>query len=92
MTKFIAPILNSRWTWAAITVITSLVMTSGFMFTRIRGTPYSGPGGQWIMAGYQNQFGQEVHVVAAICKCYRYQLSTSSAHLSLQMAFWHYLS
>lgn len=37
------------------------------MFTRIRGSPYSGGDGQWIAAGYQNQFGQEVQVIAFIC-------------------------
>ncbi|KAF8163316.1 oligosaccharyl transferase subunit OST3/OST6 family [Crassisporium funariophilum] len=63
---FIAPIVQSRWTWAAGTVIVSLVMTSGFMFTRIRGVPYNGGDGNWIAAGYQNQFGQEVQVVSFI--------------------------
>ncbi|KAG6818101.1 hypothetical protein H0H87_000005 [Tephrocybe sp. NHM501043] len=63
---YVRPILQSRWTWAIITVGISLVMTSGYMFTRIRGSPYSGGGGNWIAAGYQNQFGQEVNVVASI--------------------------
>ncbi|KAL0581709.1 oligosaccharyl transferase subunit ost3/OST6 [Marasmius crinis-equi] len=62
----VAPIFQNRWTWAAITVLTSLVMTGGYMFTRIRGSPYTGGGGNWIAAGYQNQFGQEVQVVALI--------------------------
>ncbi|CCM02365.1 uncharacterized protein FIBRA_04460 [Fibroporia radiculosa] len=64
--RFIYPVLQSRWTWAAITVITSLVMTSGFMFVRIRGMPHSGPGGQWVAQGFQSQFGQEVQVVFMI--------------------------
>lgn len=42
-------------------------MTSGYMFTRIRGTPFTS-GGSWIAPGYQNQYGQETQVVAAICK------------------------
>ncbi|KAK7693383.1 hypothetical protein QCA50_002951 [Cerrena zonata] len=62
--RFIAPILQSRWTWAAGTVLTILIMTAGHMFTRIRGAPNSGPNGQWIAPGYQNQFGQETQVVA----------------------------
>lgn len=37
------------------------------MFTRIRGAPYTGNDGSWIAGGYQNQFGQEVQVVALIC-------------------------
>ncbi|KAJ3725934.1 hypothetical protein EV361DRAFT_877204 [Lentinula raphanica] len=64
--RFIAPILQSRWTWAFITIVTSLTMTGGFMFTRIRGSPYTGADGAWIAGGYQNQFGQEVQVVALI--------------------------
>jgi hypothetical protein len=42
-------------------------MTSGYMFTRIRGAPYSGPNGAWIAQGYQNQYGQEVQVIAMVC-------------------------
>ena len=66
--KFLSPIVQSKWTWAAGTVIVSLVMVSGFMFTRIRGVPYTGGNGNWIAQGYQNQFGQEVQVVSFICK------------------------
>lgn len=65
--RFIKPVLQSRWVWAAGTVLTSLIMTSGYMFTRIRGVPYVGPNGSWIAQGYQNQFGQEVQVVAMVC-------------------------
>ncbi|KAF8238653.1 oligosaccharyl transferase subunit OST3/OST6 family [Tricholoma matsutake] len=66
MLRFIAPILQSRWVWAIITIITSLIMTSGYMFTRIRGSPYTGGDGNWLAGGFQNQFGQEVSVVAFI--------------------------
>ncbi|THH33922.1 hypothetical protein EUX98_g246 [Antrodiella citrinella] len=59
-------VLKNKWTWAVGTVLTSLVMTSGYMFTRIRGAPWSGGNGQWIAPGYQNQFGQETQVVAMI--------------------------
>jgi len=44
-----------------------LVMTSGFMYTLIRGVPYAGPNGAWIAAGSQNQVGQEVQVISFIC-------------------------
>ncbi|KAF8964700.1 oligosaccharyl transferase subunit OST3/OST6 family [Flammula alnicola] len=64
--RFISPIVQNKWAWAAVTVITSLVMTSGYMFTRIRNVPYNGGDGNWIAAGYQNQFGQEVQVVSFI--------------------------
>ncbi|KAG6866928.1 hypothetical protein C0991_003844 [Blastosporella zonata] len=63
---FIQPILQSRWTWAVLTIGITLVMTSGYMFTRIRGMPYNGGNGNWIAAGFQSQFGQEVNVVAGI--------------------------
>lgn len=66
--RYLAPVLQNRWTWAVVTILTCLVMTSGFMFTRIRNSPYSGGNGQWVAAGYSNQFGQEVHVLAFICK------------------------
>jgi oligosaccharyltransferase complex subunit gamma len=66
--RFITPILQNRWTWAVGTVITSLIMTSGYMFTRIRGMPYTAANGQWIASGHQNQFGQETHVIALICE------------------------
>lgn len=68
--KFLSPIIQSKWTWAAGTVIVSLVMTSGFMFTHIRGVPFTGGNGNWIAQGYQNQFGQEVQVVSFLCKFY----------------------
>ncbi|KAG9318502.1 hypothetical protein JVU11DRAFT_593 [Chiua virens] len=64
--RFIRPVIHNRWVWAAGTVLISLVMTSGFMFTRIRGVPYAGNDGTWIAGGYQNQFGQEVQVVSMI--------------------------
>ncbi|KAF4576579.1 OST3/OST6 family protein [Pleurotus pulmonarius] len=64
--RFISPILQSRWTWAAGSIVTMLVMVSGFMFTRIRGSPFTGGDGSWIAAGYQNQYGQEVQVIAMI--------------------------
>jgi len=38
------------------------------MFARIRSVPYTGGNGQWVAAGFSNQFGQEVQVVAFICK------------------------
>lgn len=77
--RFIMPIITSRWIWAAGTVITSLVMTSGFMFTRIRGVPYTGGNGNWIAAGYQNQYGQEVQVIALICE----HSPSSLAHVAI---------
>jgi oligosaccharyltransferase complex subunit gamma len=65
--QFLAPVLRNRWTWAVITVLISLVMTSGYMFTRIRGMPNTSPDGSWIAQGFQTQYGQETTVVAALC-------------------------
>ncbi|EKM55563.1 uncharacterized protein PHACADRAFT_144077 [Phanerochaete carnosa HHB-10118-sp] len=64
--RVISPLLKSRWVWAIGTVLTILTMTGGFMFVRIREMPYTGNDGQWIAAGYQNQFGQETQVVGLL--------------------------
>ncbi|KAJ3732976.1 dolichyl-diphosphooligosaccharide-protein glycotransferase [Lentinula guzmanii] len=95
--RFIAPVLQSRWTWAVITILTSLTMTGGFMFTRIRGSPYTGSDGSWIAGGYQNQFGQEVQVVALIYGTLAFSVvmltmivpyQTSPARQRLQVYLW----
>lgn len=65
--RFMGPVLRNRWTWATITILTSLVMTSGYMFTRIRGMPNTAPDGAWIAQGFQSQYGQETTVVASLC-------------------------
>lgn len=70
--RFLAPVLRSRWTWAAITVLTSLVMTSGYMFTRIRGMPNTAADGSWIANGFQSQYGQETTVVASLCTLFSF--------------------
>lgn len=80
--RFIRPVICNRWIWATGTVLVSLVMTSGFMFTRIRGVPYAGHDGSWIAGGYQNQFGQEVQVVSMICKCFAFPTRAMSFTLS----------
>ncbi|KAJ7219290.1 hypothetical protein GGX14DRAFT_591261 [Mycena pura] len=64
--RFMSPILQSRWTWAIGTILTALVMNSGYMFTRIRNSPFVGGDGSWIAGGYQNQFGQEVQVISLV--------------------------
>jgi len=64
--RFLAPVLRNRWVWASTTVLTSLIMTSGYMFTRIRGMPMAAPDGSWIAHGFQSQYGQEVTVVATL--------------------------
>lgn len=65
--KFIGPIVTSRWTWAFGCVVTSLIMTSGYMFTKIRNSPWVARDGNWLASGFSAQFGQEVFVVAFVC-------------------------
>ncbi len=51
-------------------------MLGGFMFVRIRASPYAGQvrgqNGQitpsYIAAGYQNQYGAETQLIAGICE------------------------
>lgn len=68
--RFFAPVFTSRWTWAALVIGGSTIFTSGFMFVRIRGSPWvSHRNGQpqWMASGYQSQYGMEVQVIGAIC-------------------------
>jgi hypothetical protein len=85
--RFIRPVIQNRWVWAAGTILVSLVMTAGFMFTRIRGVPHIGHDGSWIAAGYQNQFGQEVQVVAMICE---YHVSCSTEFFITANSRWYF--
>jgi len=64
--RSISPIIQNKWSWAFVTVVIMLIMTSGFMYALIRGVPFSGPNGEWIAAGYQNQVGKEVHLISFI--------------------------
>jgi len=62
-------ILLSKWTWAVGCLVSSLIFTSGYMFTRIRHVPFaqnSRDGPQWISGGYQSQYGAETYVVATL--------------------------
>lgn len=61
--RIVAPIIFSRWTWAIITISTMLVMTSGFMFVRIRNMPYR-TREHSMMPGFQTQVGAEIWTVA----------------------------
>ncbi|ORZ18679.1 hypothetical protein BCR42DRAFT_411396 [Absidia repens] len=68
--RHFAFILFHKNTWAAITIVTVIVMTSGHMFNRIRNTPYAmpGPNGQlsYVANGFSSQFGIETQLVASI--------------------------
>lgn len=69
---FISPLLQNRNFWAAISLITILLFTSGHMFNHIRKVPYvsgDGKGGiNYFASGFSNQFGLETQIIAAMCK------------------------
>lgn len=75
--RFILPVLTNRWTWSTVTLITILVMTSGFMFVRIRGMPYRTVE-HAIARGFQTQYGAEIWIISTKCKgvliCVRMQI------------------
>ena len=54
-------------------MIAILLFTSGHMFNHIRKVPYvagDGRGGiSYFAGGFQNQYGMETQIVAAMCKC-----------------------
>lgn len=68
---YILPVLQNRNLWAAISLITVLLFTSGHMFNHIRKVPYvsgDGKGGiSYFAGGFSNQFGLETQIVAAMC-------------------------
>lgn len=68
---YITPVLYNRNLWAALSLIAILLFTSGHMFNHIRGAPYisgNGKGGiTYFAPGFQNQFGLESQLVAAMC-------------------------
>lgn len=67
---YVLPILQNRNLWAAISLIAVLLFTSGHMFNHIRKVPYvsgDGKGGlAYFAGGFQNQFGLETQIVAAM--------------------------
>lgn len=69
---YVLPVIQNRNLWAAISLIAILLFTSGHMFNHIRKVPYvvgDGHGGvTYFAGGFQNQFGMETQIVAAMCK------------------------
>lgn len=67
---YILPVLQNRNLWAAISLIAVLLFTSGHMYNHIRKVPYvagDGRGGvSYFAGGFQNQFGLETQIVAAM--------------------------
>jgi oligosaccharyltransferase complex subunit gamma len=69
---YVLPLLQNRNLWAAVSLIAVLLFTSGHMFNHIRKVPYvsgDGKGGiSYFAGGFQNQFGLETQIIAAICQ------------------------
>jgi oligosaccharyltransferase complex subunit gamma len=69
---YVLPVLQNRKIWTSISLVSILLFTSGHMFNQIRKAPYvagDGRGGISYFAGsFQNQYGLETQVVAALCK------------------------
>ncbi|KAI6810743.1 hypothetical protein D0869_13945 [Hortaea werneckii] len=67
---YLLPIIQNRNLWAAVSLIAVLLFTSGHMFNHIRKVPYvaaDGKGGvSYFAGGFQNQFGLETQIVAAL--------------------------
>ncbi|KAJ5455808.1 uncharacterized protein N7458_004072 [Penicillium daleae] len=70
LSPYVVPIVQNRNLWAAVSLIAILLFTSGQMFNHIRKVPYmtgDGNGGiSYFAGGFQNQFGLETQIVAAI--------------------------
>ncbi|KAK4948699.1 oligosaccharyl transferase subunit ost3/OST6 [Elasticomyces elasticus] len=67
---YILPVIQNRNLWAGISLILIMLFTSGHMFNHIRRVPYvanNGRGGiSYFAGGFQNQFGMETQIVAAM--------------------------
>ncbi|BCR92329.1 OST3/OST6 family protein [Aspergillus chevalieri] len=70
LSPYVLPIVRNRNIWAAISLISILLFTSGHMFNHIRRVPYvvgDGKGGiSYFAGGFQTQFGMETQIIAAI--------------------------
>ena len=73
LSPYVLPVIQNRNLWAAFSLISILLFTSGHMFNHIRKVPYvvgDGKGGiSYFASGFSNQFGMETQIIAAICKC-----------------------
>lgn len=83
---YVLPVVQNRNLWAAISLISILLFTSGHMFNHIRKVPYvagDGRGGvSYIAPGFQSQFGLETQIVAALCKFYAPKASAAALVLT----------
>lgn len=72
---YLLPLLQNRNLWAAISLISVLLFTSGHMFNHIRKVPYVTGDGKgsitYFAGGFSNQLGLESQIIAAICKLFK---------------------
>jgi oligosaccharyltransferase complex subunit gamma len=72
LSPYVLPVVQNRNLWAAVSLIAILLFTRGQMFNHIRKVPYVAGDGQggisYFAGGFQNQFGMETQIVAAMCK------------------------
>ncbi|KAE8365247.1 hypothetical protein BDV27DRAFT_105698 [Aspergillus caelatus] len=70
LSPYVLPVIQNRNLWAAFSLISILLFTSGHMFNHIRKVPYvvgDGKGGiSYFAGGFSNQFGMETQIIAAI--------------------------
>lgn len=68
---YILPLVQNRNLWAAVSIISILLFTSGHMFNHIRKVPYVAGDANgkvtYFANGFQYQFGLETQIVAAMC-------------------------
>lgn len=88
LSPYVLPVIQNRNLWAAVSLIAILLFTSGHMFNHIRKVPYvvgDGKGGiSYFAGGFQNQFGMESQVVAAICKLTVHLMNFAASSLHAQ--------
>lgn len=65
---YIIPLAQSKALWQGACLVAILIFTSGHMWNRIRGAPYSGLKGELIQAGFQQQYVIETQLVGGICE------------------------
>lgn len=69
-TRYLVPVITHPTTWAAVSLISILLFTSGHMFNHIRKTPYLAQtkSGQvtYIANGFSTQFGAESQLVGIL--------------------------
>ncbi|KAI9888751.1 MAG: oligosaccharyl transferase subunit ost3/OST6 [Vezdaea aestivalis] len=66
---YMLPVIQNRNVWAAFSLLSILLFTSGHMFNHIRKVPYVGGNGKnidYFAGGFSNQFGMETQIVAAM--------------------------